>query len=64
MRYEEFKAKAVHAVGQLMGDDGCIERIERYGENECYIYVLEGGYEPARMKAWLAKDGSVCLGYR
>ena len=60
MNKEEFKKTAVKAV-EAMGVD--IERIDWHPDNKADFYVLEGGYEPARIRASEVL-GAVHLGYK
>ena len=62
MNGNKFKSEAVKAVEALLGD-GLIMHIDWHGDNSADFQVLEGGYEPARIRAW-ESNGSVMLGYR
>lgn len=63
MSYKEFKRRVIAEFYARYGHDAVIENIVKRSENSCDLYVLEGGYEPARISAYL-EDGDIKFYYR
>ena len=55
MTMEEFRRRAVEHV---LAQGHSVERIEWHGEREADFHVLEGGYEPARLRV-VELDGEI-----
>ena len=63
MTYKEFKRE----VYRMVGENGSIVEKTLYNDErnfECECIVLEGGYEPCRMRFWLDENGDIRGGYR